>query len=49
MSIESEEGVLKNDGVVFKRSSGSVSGTQTAKSCGVQSEKDEMRATGKGV
>jgi hypothetical protein len=49
MGIESEEGVLKNDGVVPKRSSGSVSGTQTAKICGMQSEKEEMRAAGKGV
>jgi hypothetical protein len=49
MGIESEEGLLKNDGVVPKRSSGSVSGTQRAKICGVQSEQEAMRAAGKSV
>jgi hypothetical protein len=49
MGIESEEGLLKNDGVVLKRSSGSVSGTERAKICGVQSEKEAMRAAGKSV
>jgi hypothetical protein len=49
MGIESEEGLLKSGGVVPKRSSGSVSGTQRAKICGVQSEKEAMRAAGKSV
>jgi len=49
MGIESEEGLRKSDGVVAERSSGSVSGTQRAKICGVQSEKEAMRAGGKGV
>jgi hypothetical protein len=49
MGIESEEGLRKNDGVVLKRSSGSVSGTERAKICGVQSEKEAMRAAGKSV
>ena len=49
MGIESGEGVLKNDGIVPKRSSGSVSGIQRAKICGVQSEKEAMRAAGKSV
>ncbi len=49
MGIESEEGLLKSDGVVPKRSSGSVSGTRRAKICGVQSEKEAMRSAGKGV
>jgi len=49
MGIEWEEGLLKNDGVVLKRCSGSVSGTQRAKICGAQSEKEAMRAAGKSV
>jgi hypothetical protein len=49
MGIESEEGLLKSDGVVPKRSSGSVSGTQRAKICGVQSKQEAMRAAGKDV
>jgi hypothetical protein len=49
MGIESEEGSPKSGGVVPKRSSGSVSGTQRAKICGVQSEKEAMRAAGKSV
>jgi hypothetical protein len=49
MGIESEEGLLKNDVVVPERSSGSVSGTERAKICGVQSEKEAMRAAGKNV
>jgi hypothetical protein len=49
MGIESEEGLPKSGGVVPKRSSGSVSGTQRAKICGVQSEKEAMRAPGKSV
>ncbi len=47
MGIESEEGLLKSGGVVPKRSSGSVSGTQRAKICGVQSEKEAMRVAGR--
>jgi hypothetical protein len=49
MGIESEEGLLKSDGVVPKRSSGSVSGTRREKICGVQREKEAMRAAGKSV
>jgi len=48
-ALNREEGLRKSDGVVAKRSSGSVSGTQRAKICGVQSEKEAMRAAGKGV
>ena len=49
MGIESEEGLRKSGGVVPKRSSGSVSGSQRAKICDVQSEKEAMRAAGKSV
>jgi hypothetical protein len=49
MGIESEEGLRKSGGVVPKRSSGAVSGTGRAKICGVQSEKEAMRAAGKSV
>ena len=52
MGIESEEGLLKSGGAVPKRSSGSVSvprEPQRAKICGVQSEKEAMRAAGKSV
>ena len=49
MGIESEEGLRKSDGVVPKRSSDSVSGTQRAKICGVQSERETRRAAAKGV
>jgi hypothetical protein len=49
MGIESEEGLLKSGGVVPKRSSGSVSGTQRATICCVQSEKEAMRAAGRSV
>jgi hypothetical protein len=41
MGIESEEGLRKSGGVVPKRSSGSVSGTQRVKICGVQSGKSK--------
>jgi hypothetical protein len=49
MGIESEEGLRKSGGVVPKRSCGSVSGIQRAKICGVQSEKEAIRAAGKSV
>jgi len=49
MGIESEEGLTKSDGPIAERSSGSVSGTQRAKICGVQSEKEAMRAARKSV
>jgi hypothetical protein len=48
MGIESEEGLRKSDGVVPKRSSDSVSGTQRAKICGVQSERETSESSREG-
>ena len=49
MGIESEEDLLKSDGVVPKRSSGSVVGYPESKDLWCAERKEAMRGAGKGV